>query len=133
MPVVGVGVGIGFLQYGQVAGPADHYLIVAPASADQGTPFNITVSIYDSVGIIVTGYTGTVAFSSSDPIANLPGNSTLTSGTGIFSVTLEAGGLTTITATDTTTPSITGNATVNDTAVLWNSTTVLWNSTTVEW
>src|SRR5207245_4590190 len=55
-----------------------------------------------------TSYGGTVHFTSSDGSATLPGNSTLSNGTGTFSATLQAAGSQTITATDTVNASITG-------------------------
>src|SRR5262249_32705885 len=61
-----------------------------------------------------TGYTGTVHFASGDPRATLPANSTLTNGTGTFTVTLRTTGAETITATDTADTSKTGtNAPIN--------------------
>ena len=62
----------------------------------------------DATNAVVTGYTGTVHFTSSDTQAVLPANSTLTNGTGTFSVTLKTAGAQTITATDTVTATITG-------------------------
>ena len=55
-----------------------------------------------------TGYAGTVHFGSSAGSPSLPADSTLTNGTGTFSVNFSVGGTATISATDTTTASITG-------------------------
>ena len=55
---------------------------------------------------MATGYTGTVAFTSSDPAAILPGNSKFTSsnqGVQSFSVTFETAGTQSLTVTDTST------------------------------
>src|SRR5205085_401231 len=49
-------------------------------------------------------------FSSSDTLAVLPANSTLTLGSGTFSATLKTAGFQTFTATDTVTSSITGTS-----------------------
>jgi hypothetical protein len=87
--------------------------VTAPLSADDGTPFEITVTAEDTAGAIVTGYTDTLSFTSSDNAASLPANSTLTNGTGQFQVTLRTPGNQTITATDTSLPEFSGNATVN--------------------
>ena len=59
---------------------------------------------------MATGYTGTVALTSSDPHAVLPSSFTFTgtTGTHTFAVTLDTAGTQSITATDTVTPSITG-------------------------
>src|SRR5262249_20706415 len=51
-----------------------------------------------------------VHFTSTDPAAVLPADSTLTAGTGTFSATFNTGGPQTITATDTVTASITGTS-----------------------
>ena len=62
----------------------------------------------DASNAVVTGYTGTVHFTSSDGAAVLPANSTLTNGVGTFSATLKTAGAQTIAATDTVTATITG-------------------------
>ncbi len=83
------------------------FKITAPASATTGTPFNFTVTAVDPLGNTVTGYSGTVHFSSFDSVASLPGDATLTAGSGTFSATLNTSGNQTITATDTVNGSIT--------------------------
>jgi YVTN family beta-propeller protein len=93
-------------------GTATHYTVTAPAGATAGTSFNVTVTARDQFNNVATGYTGTVHFTSSDAQAALPANGTLTSGTGIFAVTLKTAGLQTVTATDTVTSTITGSANV---------------------
>ncbi|MBL8206062.1 MAG: CSLREA domain-containing protein [Blastocatellia bacterium] len=91
-------------------GAATNFLVSAPSSATAGSAFNFTVTARDSYGNTVTGYTGTVHFTSSDGVATLPANSTLTNGVGTFSATLKTAGVRTITATDTVTPAITGTS-----------------------
>ena len=85
---------------------------VAPATATPtaGTAFNFTVTALDGSNGVVSSYAGTVHFTSSDGQAVLPANSTLTSGTGTFSVTMKTVGGQTITATDAATLSITGTS-----------------------
>jgi hypothetical protein len=73
----------------------------ANATPTAGTAFNVTVTALDSTNVAVPSYVGTVHFSSSDALAVLPPDSSLTSGTGTFSVTLKTAGNQTITATDT--------------------------------
>jgi len=91
--------------------PATHFSVVAPANDTSGTSFSFTVSALDASNNLVTTYSGTVHFTSTDSQAGLPANSTLTNGTGSFSATLKtAVGGQTITATDTATPSITGTS-----------------------
>ena len=92
------------------AGVATHFLVVAPTSASQGVTLNFTVTALDANNNTVTGYAGTVHFTSSDGGATLPANATLTSGTGTFAATLITTGSQTITATDTLTSSITGTS-----------------------
>jgi hypothetical protein len=92
------------------AAAATHFSVSAPASATAGTAFNFTVTAQDQFNNTATGYAGTVHFTSSDGQAVLPANSTLTNGTGTFSATLKTVGNQTITATDTTTSSITGTS-----------------------
>ncbi len=82
----------------------------APATTSTGMPFNFTVTALDTLNNVVTSYSGTVHFSSSDGSAVLPANSTLTSGTGSFTATLKTSGSQTIVATDTVTGSITGTS-----------------------
>jgi hypothetical protein len=87
---------------------ATHFAVTAPASATAGSAFSSTVTALDQFNNTATGYSGTVHFTSSDGQAILPADSTLTNGTGTFSVTLETAGTQTVTATDTVTASITG-------------------------
>jgi hypothetical protein len=72
----------------------------------------VTVTAQDTFNNTVTGYSGTVHFTSSDGAAILPVNSTLTSGTGTFTVTLKMSGNRTVTATDMVTGSITGSGAI---------------------
>jgi hypothetical protein len=76
-----------------------------------GAAHTVTVTAKDSLGNTATNYAGIVAVTSSDSSAVLPSNSTLTSGTKGFSVTLGTAGTQSITATDTVTSTITGSQT----------------------
>ena len=87
---------------------ATHFSVTAPSPVTAGSQFNVTVVARDTFENIATGYSGTVQITSSDPQADLPANDTLSFGIGLFSVTLETAGQHTVTATDTTTPSING-------------------------
>jgi hypothetical protein len=89
---------------------ANHLSVAAPATATAGTAFNITVTALDAANHVVTGYSGTVHFSSTDGLAVLPANSTLTNGARTFSATLKSIGGQTMTATDTVTASISGTS-----------------------
>jgi len=79
-----------------------------PSPTNAGVPGNFTVTARDAYGNTATGYGGTVTFTSSDPSAQLPANSTLTKGTATFSATFQTVGTQSLTATDTVTKSITG-------------------------
>ena len=66
-----------------------------PASSTAGTPSSFTVSAYNAYGDLMTGYTGTVKFTSSDPNAVLPAAYPFTAadkGSHAFSATLNTGG-----------------------------------------
>jgi hypothetical protein len=89
---------------------ATHFAVTAPATASAGMAFSFTVTALDSSNNIAAGYSGTAHFTSTDAQAALPANSTLTNGTGIFSVTLKTAAAQTITATDTVKASITGTS-----------------------
>ena len=93
------------------AAPVKLFTITVPSTAADGTAFNAVVTAKDAYGNVVTGYTGTVHFTSTDAFAVLPANATLTNGVGTFSVTLHNSGPQTVTATDTVTSTIKGTST----------------------
>jgi hypothetical protein len=99
---------------GQSSTAATHFgVVAAPSSGTAGTSFNFTVTALNNSGNTDTGYTGTVHFSSTDAAAILPANYTFTSadfGVHTFAVTLKTAGNETVTATDTSTSSITGSS-----------------------
>jgi hypothetical protein len=57
---------------------ASQFILTAPASVIAGVQFSLTVKVEDAYGNVVTGYTGTVHFSSTDSTATLPRNYTFT-------------------------------------------------------
>jgi hypothetical protein len=84
------------------------FVITAPASLTAGTVFNLTLEATSSSGTVLTGYTGRVHFTSSDPQAVLPADYTFTAadaGVHTFSAALNTAGTQTLTAMDTTTAS----------------------------
>ncbi len=97
-------------------GVAFSFIVSAPPSTPGAANFTLTVTAVDSTGAIVTGYAGTVHFTASSPNTGgldvLPGDSTLTSGVGIFTAKFQTGFSTgnSITASDTVDPSITGTS-----------------------
>ena len=74
-----------------------------PNGTAAGYPVTMTVVARDTFNNIVTAYSGTVHFSSSDGAAVLPADSTLTNGMGTFSVTFNTPGNQTVTGTDAAT------------------------------
>ncbi len=106
--VAGVSVpgGNGNVYYTPIA--ASQFVVTASSPQTAGTSFTITVKAEDASGNVLTGYTGTVHFTSTDGQAALPVDSKLTNGTGTFTVTLKTAGTQTITATDTQDASFTG-------------------------
>ena len=77
-----------------------------------GVPFDVTVTAYDSYGNVASGYTGTVAFASSDAAAVLPVDyqfQAIDAGAHTFPVTLgTAYAYESVTATDTANALLTG-------------------------
>jgi hypothetical protein len=90
------------------SGPAASFQVSAPASAVIGTAIQFSVSALDTNGLVVGNYSGTIRFTSSDPLAQLPGNSHLTNGTGTFPAKLGTSGNASITATDTSSATLNG-------------------------
>jgi hypothetical protein len=84
-----------------------------PTSDTADYPHSLTVTVDDAYGHVVTGYTGTVHFTSTDPRAILPADYTFTaSDKGVHTFTgvvLETAGSQSITATDASRPSVTGS------------------------
>ena len=94
--------------------PAPASTLVAngfPVTTTAGNSESFTVTAKDPYGNVATGYTGTIHFTSSDPLAVLPADYTFTSsdhGVHTFNVALETAGLQSITDTDTTSSSLSG-------------------------
>jgi parallel beta-helix repeat protein len=97
-------------------GTATHFSVTAPASTTAGSAFSITITALDSSNKIATNYTGSVHFSSSDALAGLPANyafTTTNAGVHTFNtIILKTAGTQTVTATDLTSSSINGKASV---------------------
>ncbi len=96
---------------GTVTAPTDKLVVAAPTAETAGKSFSLTVTAQKSSGGTDTGYLGTIHFTSSDVQAGLPANFNFIAaddGTASFTVTLKTAGSQSITATDTTTPAITG-------------------------
>jgi sugar lactone lactonase YvrE len=81
----------------------------------RGYSANLTVTATDASGNTLTGYTGTVHFTSADPAARLPADYAFVAadrGRHAFTVTLSSVGSQTVTATDVSTSAITGTQVV---------------------
>ncbi len=87
-----------------------HVSVSPPAFIPSGTSFNFTVTALDASNSTVTSYSGMIRFTSTDPHAQLPPDSTLVSGSKVFSATLTTAGSQTITGTDKATPAIAGTS-----------------------
>jgi hypothetical protein len=82
-----------------------------PAATTAGVAQSFTVTTRDAFGNVATGYTGTVAFSSSDPITSLPATYTFTAadaGVHTFTAALKRAGTQFIQVNDTVNGSIIG-------------------------
>jgi uncharacterized repeat protein (TIGR01451 family) len=107
------------LQTNCVSAPPVLNMPSPPGGAGPNVPFNMTLSILSSVQNTVgslTGYRGTVHFTSPDPGATLPADYTFTAtdgGVHNFPFTLTLLGNQTITVTDTRSSGFTGTTTVN--------------------
>jgi hypothetical protein len=96
-----------------VPGVSSLGVTASTSSPTAGAAFTLTVTAKDSSGNAVTGYRGTVHFTSTDPQAVLPADYTFVAadnGSHTFNVTLKTAGGQTVTATDTAATSVTGGA-----------------------
>ena len=111
------------------AGTATHFTVAVPSTAAAGNAFSVTVTALDASNAVATGYTGMAHFTSTDSMATLPADSTLTNGVGTFSVVLKTAGTQTITATDTVSNAVSGtNAIIVNAAPISTTTTLVSSS-----
>jgi hypothetical protein len=78
-----------------------------PTSTTAGVAHSFTVTVQDTYGNVVTNYTGTIQFSSSDAQAGLPANYTFTAadqGVHTFTATLKTAGPQSLTVADVSAP-----------------------------
>ncbi len=96
---------------------ASQFIISAPSRVSAGVPFRLTVTVEDAYGNVVTGYTGTVHFTSTDNKATLPADYTFTAADqGVHTFTglvLRKKGTQQITITNTLNRSLTGSVIEN--------------------
>jgi hypothetical protein len=99
------------------AAAASKFVITAPSGAKAGVPFSLTVTVEDAYGNVVTGYTGTIHFTSTDNKASLPANYTFSAadkGVRTFTgLVLRKKGMQKITITDTLNSFLTGSVIEN--------------------
>jgi len=84
-----------------------------PSTTMPSTPFSVHIAVNNPDGSPATTYTGTIAFTSTDPAGVLPPQYIFTSGDGgahDFMAALNTAGMQTITATDTTDSGLTASA-----------------------
>ena len=84
-------------------------------TATAGSPQSVTVTLTDSFGNVVTGYTGTVHFTSTDGQAGLPADYTFTAadqGTHTFQVTFKTAGSQSLNVADNANGALKGSANV---------------------
>jgi hypothetical protein len=98
-------------------GAASRFFLTAPSSVKTGVAFSLTITVQDSYGNVVTGYTGTIHFKSTDTTATLPKSYTFTAadkGVHTFSdLVLRKKGNQKITIADSVNGSITGSVIEN--------------------
>ena len=87
------------------------FVVSSPSPVAPGNTSTTAVTATAADGTTtITNYSGTVHFTSSDALATLPSNSTLTNGTGTFSTTFFTSGSQTVTATDSVEGAYTGTS-----------------------
>jgi hypothetical protein len=99
---------------GTGSGGTTHFSVTETSTDTAGNAVTVTVKALDANNNVITNYAGTIDWSSTDPIASLPGSYTFTStdkGVHTFSVTLKTAGSETVTVTDHAVSSVTGSAT----------------------
>jgi hypothetical protein len=96
---------------------ASKFVLTGPRSISAGVAFSLTLTVEDAYGNVVTGYTGTVHFSSTDYRATLPANYTFSAADkGVHTFTglvLRKVGYQKITLTDTLNNALTASDIVN--------------------
>jgi hypothetical protein len=87
-----------------------HFELTTQSSAYSGCTLQFGVRAVDSASQPVAGYNGTVHFTSSDPLAILPGDAALTAGTGSFAATFYTTGNQFLRAGDTANSTVSGTS-----------------------
>lgn len=106
-------------------------LVLAGGAGAIGVSRPVAMQARDIYGNSATGYTGTVSFTSSDPLAVLPPDTTFVNGAATVNVKFLTVGTQTLTATDVNNPTLTGTTTSNATPPIANSFSVTGYPATV--
>ncbi len=91
------------VQTVNLAGVTANFVVATPSSTTAGATTSVTVTAFDAYGNVVTDYSGTVSFDSSDQQAGLPPTYTFTTadqGSHTFTLNLDTAGSQSIIATD---------------------------------
>jgi hypothetical protein len=105
---------VGLVGGSSTTSSAVHFSISGAATATAGGSYSFTVTALNANDQVDTGYTGTVTFTSSDPLAVLPANYTFKAsddGTHTFTVVFKTAGTQSLTVTDTSNSGETGSET----------------------
>ncbi len=86
----------------------DRFTITGLSDGDAGSQVSITVTARDAFGNVTPGYGGTLQFTSNDPQAELPADTSLASGVGNFGVVFLCVGDDSVLVTDTLGSGLTG-------------------------
>src|SRR5262249_49472925 len=87
-----------------------------PSSTTAGDPRTFTVTVLDNFGKVLTGYTGTMQFTSGELQANLPADYNFTAadaGVHTFSVTFKTAGWQWVSATDNGAPNLSSSGSIS--------------------
>ena len=77
-------------------------VFIAPRSVQMGVPVTVQLAAVNARGRVVSTFSDSVAVTSSDTAAKLPGSISFVDGVAVFSVTFNTAGSQTLTATDST-------------------------------
>jgi hypothetical protein len=87
-----------------------HFVLTLKQGTAAGSPVTVEITAADGSNHVVTGFSGTANLASSDAAATVPDSVALVHGRATFKVTFATTGLQTLTATDSTNPSLLGSA-----------------------
>jgi hypothetical protein len=86
-----------------------HFVLSLKQGTAAGSPVTVVITADDATNHVVTNFSGTANLASSDAAATVPDSVALVDGRATFKVTFATAGLQTLTATDSTNPSLLGS------------------------